>query len=74
MPNRPGIRNPGHEDILSMITPLGNVTRNAPRNHTGRPRHKCGPIYHTLQSDLDSIRARIRALSHTAPQTPLHTC
>ena len=36
----------GHEDILSMIAPLGNLMRNAHRDHTGRPRHKCGPLSH----------------------------
>ena len=33
-----------HEDVLSIIAPLGNVMRNAHRNHTDRPRHKFSPI------------------------------
>ena len=28
----------GHEDILSIIAPLGDVMRNAHRDHTGRRR------------------------------------
>ena len=33
-----------HEDILSIIAPLGDVMRNGHRDHASGPRHKCSPI------------------------------
>ncbi len=45
-----------HEDVLSIIAPSGNVMRNAHRDHTGRPRHKCSPImtHYNLNSGSNS--------------------